>query len=335
MYAVAVLNSEALAAFRSEYPWLDFPEDICEVSLFLDDNRAPTRLTAFKQDALGARHAANVDDFGVETILALVRYAPQVGSKLENSPEEARFWSLLENLPIADGVTPIEEVEEQRRLKLEAAYRLTRQIAVEQFDNLMEADSVKHDAARLQKLIAQLPETLSAVDEGHKSLFLEVDLWRLVAVLRDELSLPADYDLIQRDDADGYSPAYMEQAEAAAMSDPVIQVLFDLSPVAFSISTIGQNTSRYIRVNKAYLDLVGHSWENIRGHEMVASGVVVGSEKRAYRLMLLDRDAGYDGQIAEIHNAAGETVPVSISARRLFVAGQFYDFEVLTRVAEA
>lgn len=335
MFAVAVLNSDALAAFRSEYPWLGFAEDICEVSLFLDDNRAPTRLTAFTQDALGARYAANVDAFGVETILALIRFAPQVGSKMENSPEEARVWSVLENLPISDGVTPIEDVEEQRRLQLEAAYRLTRQIAVEQFNILIQADSAKHKAARLQKLISQVPDSLSAVDESHKPLFLEVDLWRLVAVLRDELSLPADYDLAQRDDVDGYSPADMEQAESAAMSDPVIQALFDLSPVAFSISTIGQNTSRYIRVNKAYLDLVGHGWENIRGHEMVASGVVVGSEKRAYRLMLLDRDGGYDGQIAEIRNASGETVPVSISARRLFVAGQFYDFEVLTRVAEA
>ncbi|WP_159952571.1 PAS domain-containing protein [Rhizobium sp. 18065] len=335
MFAVAVLNSDALAAFRSEYPWLGFAEDICEVSLFLDDNRAPTRLTAFTQDALGARYAANVDAFGVETILALIRFAPQVGSKMENSPEEARVWSVLENLPISDGVTPIEDVEEQRRLKLEAAYRLTRQIAVEQFNILIQADSAKHKAARLQKLISQVPDSLSAVDESHKPLFLEVDLWRLVAVLRDELSLPADYDLAQRDDVDGFSPADMEQAESAAMSDPVIQALFDLSPVAFSISTIGQNTSRYITVNKAYLDLVGHSWDNIRGHEMVASGVVEGSESRVHRLMLLDRDGGYEGQIADIRNAAGEIVPVQISARRLFIAGQFYDFEVLTRVAEA
>ncbi|EHS53997.1 hypothetical protein PDO_0886 [Rhizobium sp. PDO1-076] len=335
MYAVAVLNSEALAAFRSEYSWLGFPEDICEVSLYLDDNRAPTRLTAFIQDALGARHAANVDEFGVETILALIRYAPQVGSKIENSPEEARVWSLLESLPISDGVTPIEEVEEQRKLKLDAAYLLTRQIAVKQFEFLIQADSVKHEAARLQKLISQLPDSLREVAESHKPLFLEVDLWRLVAVLRDELSLPADYDLAQRDDIDGYSPAAMQQAEAVAMSDPVIQALFDLSPVAFSISTIGQNTSRYIRVNKAYLDLVGHSWDNIRGHEMVASGVVVGSEARAHRLMLLDCDGGYEGQIADIRNAAGEIVPVQISARRLFLAGQFYDFEVLTRMAEA
>lgn len=335
MYAVAVLNTDTLAVFRSEYPWLSFPEDICEVSLYLDDNRAPSRLTALTQDALGERHAVNVDEFDVETILALVRFAPQMGSKLETSPDEARVWSLLEGLPIADGATPIEDVEEQRRLRLEEAYRQTRQITIEQFHVLMHADSVRHNASRLQTLISQVPESLHLVDESHKPLFLEVDLWRLVAVLRDELSLPADFDLAPRDETDGYTAADLAQAENAAMSDPVIQALFDLSPVAFSISTIGQNTSRYIRVNQAYLDLVGSNWDQIRGHEMVASGIVSCSEARAYRLMLLDRDGGYTGQLADIRNAAGESVSVSISARRLFVAGQFYDFEVLTRVAEA
>jgi len=88
-------------------------------------------------------------------------------------------------------------------------------------------------------------------------------------------------------------------------------------------------------VNQAYLDLVGKNWDEIRGSEMVASGVVSGSEARTERLMLLDRDGGYTGMHGEVRDASGTVVSVVISARRISVAGQLYDFEVLQRAAQS
>ncbi|MDZ7874567.1 MAG: hypothetical protein U5N27_16425 [Rhizobium sp.] len=179
------------------------------------------------------------------------------------------------------------------------------------------------------------PQRLEQVDDSPQTaVFWRVDLWRLVAVLRDELAMPADYEMMASAEDRLPSRETIEMAETNALSGPVIQALFELSPVAFSISSIGQKSSRYVRVNQAYLDLVGKTWDEIRGSEMVASGVVSGSEARAERLMLLDRDGGYAGMRGEIRHSSGEVVPVMISARRISVAGQLYDFEVLQRASD-
>ncbi|MDH4440607.1 MAG: PAS domain-containing protein [Rhizobium sp.] len=334
MYAVTVLNTAALSAFRAEHPWLNLPDFVSEVSVYFDDNGGPTRLTAARTDGPGAAAAVDVNGFGVDTILALVRYAPQGTAGYEDCPEEEGVWAILEALPVSDGTVPMEEVEARRSAKLQEAYAILRDVAVNKLGTLLSSASDDRETRRLQASIAAVPASLDMVDDEHKPHFLEVDLWRLVAVLRDELAMPADYELPDRSDDPSFTRDVIDQAEATALSGPVIQALFELSPVAFSISSIGQRNSRYVRVNQAYLDLIGKSWDDIRGSEMVSSGVVAGSEARAERLMLLDRDGGYSGQRGEIHGAEGHMIEVMISARRISVAGQLYDFEVLTRVNE-
>lgn len=332
MYALTVLDRTALEAFRSEHPWLDFPENVVEVCVYFDDNGGATRLTALEEGEDGGSSSADVNRFGVDTILSLIRYAPLGVAKHEECPEERNIWALLEELPVADGSRPLDEVEAERADKLQAAYTLLYEIALGKLRDLLSVARSPRETQRLSDAIARLPERLEHVDDTHKPQFLEIDLWRFVAVLRDELAMPADYEMGQSDEAEGLlSREVIEQAETNALSGPVIQALFDLSPVAFSISSIGLKSSRYVRVNQAYLDLIGKSWDEIRGSEMVASGVVSGSEARAERLMLLDRDGGYAGMRGEIRDAAGQVVPVVISARRISVAGQLYDFEVLQR----
>jgi PAS domain-containing protein len=332
MYAVTVLDKAALLAFRTEHPWLNFPDSVAEVSVYFDDNGGPTRLTAVKADAQGKSAPADVNAFGVDTILALVRFAPQGTPGYEDCPEEESVWAVLENLPVSDGSVPMEEVEAARSSQLQQAYEILRDVAVGKLGTLLSSTEDSRERSRLQASIESIPRSLEQVDDAHKAHFLEVDLWRLVAVLRDELALPADYEISDDIEEPGFTRDLIEQAEATALSGPVIQTLFELSPVAFSISSIGQRNSRYVRVNQAYLDLIGKSWDEIRGSEMVASGVVSGNKAREERLRLLDRDGGYSGQRGEIHGADGQVIEVTISARRISVAGQLYDFEVLTRV---
>lgn len=334
MYALTVLDAPALKVFRGEHPWLDFPESIAEVSVYFDDNGGPTRLTALAVGDDGQTHAVDVNGFGVDTILSLIRYAPQGTPKNEERPEERQIWALLETLPIADGSLSVEDADALRAAKLQEAYGIIHGLAIGKLQVLLADARSPRETERLTQAIATLPTRLEGVDDSHKPQFLEVDLWRFVAVLRDELAMPADYEFSSSGDDRVFSKEIIEQAETTALSGPVIQALFELSPVAFSISSIGQKNSRYVRVNQAYLDLVGKSWDEIRGSEMVASGVVSGSEARAERLMLLDRDGGYIGMRGEIRDASGNVVPVVISARRISVAGQLYDFEVLQRASK-
>ncbi|MDH4412567.1 MAG: diguanylate cyclase [Rhizobium sp.] len=333
MYALTVLDHSALTAFRGEHPWLEFSERVSEVCIYFDENGGPTRLTALEVPGDGTAIPADVNTFGIDTVLSLIRYAPQGTVKVEECPEERAVWTLLETLPVADGLRPLEEVEAERSLKLQGAYETIHGIALDKLRALLNTARSPREAQRLTDAIASLPALLEQVGDAHKSSFMEVDLWRMVAILRDELAMPADYEISSNGDERLLSREIIEQAEANALSGPVIQTLFELSPVAFSISSIGQKSSRYVTVNQAYLDLVGKNWDEIRGSEMVASGVVSGSEARAERLMLLDRDGGYAGMHGEIRDASGSVVPVLISARRISVAGQLYDFEVLQRAS--
>lgn len=335
MYAVALLDKEALAGFRREHPWLAFPEAIREVSLFFDDNGNPARLSAAETGPDGADRAFDTDSLSTDTILALIRFAPHGTPMTWESPDEARVWRILERLPTSDEMVLVDEsLEVSRRALLDEAYELLRQMAVTAYQGLMTSARSQGETERLGAAIRSIPQNLDAVTEETKPLFLEVDLWRLVAVVRDEASMPIDVEVPLAHELKDLEKLVGDPGETGGASDALIQTLFDLSPVAFSISTIGKNSSRYVRVNKAYLDLVGKSWDEIRGHEMVSSGLAIGNEARERRLALLDREGGYSGERAEIRNARGEVVPILISARRLKLAGEYYDFEVITDASQ-
>ena len=335
MYAVAVLDREALAGFRREHPWLAFPETIREVSLFFDDNGSPARLSAVETEPNGQEHVFDTDRLSTDTVLALIRFAPHGRPMTWESPDEARVWRILERLPTTDEMVLVDEsLEASRWALLDEAYEMLRQMAVAAYQGLATSARSAAEAERLAAAARSIPARLDAVTEETKPLFLEVDLWRLVAVVRDEASMPIDIEMPMAHELEDLEQLVGDPGETEGASDALIQTLFDLSPVAFSISTIGKNSSRYVRVNKAYLDLVGKSWDEIRGHEMVSSGLAIGNEARERRLSLLDTEGGYSGERAEIRNARGEAVPILISARRLKLAGKYYDFEVITDASQ-
>lgn len=334
MYAVAVLDTDALATFRREHPWLSFPDNVQEVSLFLDDNGSPVRLTAMVRGAGGVECPADPDVFGTETVLALIRFAPRGKPTTWESPDEARVWRILERLPTSDEMVPADDaLETRRRALLDEAYEIVRKMTAEALRALATSARSGEEADRLEAAALNVPPSLNEVGEADRVLFHEVDLWRLVAILRDEASLPIDHDLVGSDDLSMIGSLAADPGVAEGTADSLIQTMFDLSPVAFSISTIGENSSRYVRVNKAYLDLVGKSWGSIRGQEMVSSGLVIDDAAREARLALLDREGGYSGERADIRNAAGEAVAVLISARRMKLAGKLYDFEVIAEAS--
>lgn len=335
MYAVAVLDKVALAGFRREHPWLQFPEKVREVSLFFDDNGNPARLTAVEAGEDGSDRPADTNAFSTETVLALIRFAPHGTPMTWESADEARVWRILERLPTSDEMVLVDEtVDACRHVLLDEAYELVRQMAVNAYQGLAASARSQAEAERLAQAARSVPANLDEVTDATKPLFLEVDLWRLVAVIRDEASMPVDSEMPMPHELKDLDRLIGDPGETEGASDTLVQTLFELSPVAFSISTIGKNSSRYVRVNKAYLDLVGKTWDEIRGHEMVSSGLAIGNEARERRLAMLDREGGYSGERAEIRNAKGEIVPILISARRLKLAGELYDFEVLTDASQ-
>lgn len=330
MYSVYVLDKLALNEFQAEYPWVNFPEQVEQVSVYLDDLGHPVRIAAFSIGADGQLVEDDIDFLGVRAALALIRFAPRGSHEIADCPDEAVVRDLLEHLPLFQGTRPIKEVEAERRSMLEKAYQLLRQVATDKLHQAQQKSSGIRERERIDRVLESIPNSLAELTDAHKNLFLELDLWRLIAIIRDEYMLPADYDPAQVDGHIVSSRPSDVPLEVATQADPIIEAIFDLSPVAFSISTIGERHSRYVRVNQQYLDLIGKGWNEIAGSEMVSSGVVVGQDDgRAKRLALLDSDGGYSGLRATIRNSKGDMVPVIISARRLFLGGQFYDFEVL------
>jgi len=335
MYAVTVLEKDALAAFRREHPWLEFPDDIREVSVFFDDSGSPARLTAVAVGGEGLDSPADTNRFSTETVLALIRFAPHGKPMSWECPGEARVWRILEGLPTCDEMVLVDAtVEASRRALLDEAYELVRQMAADAYRELAASARSQRESKRLREAALAIPDGLKDVNPENKPLFLEVDLWRLVAVIRDEALMPPDHEMPAAQELEDLDRLIGVADDNEAGSNSLIQTLFDLSPVAFSISTTGKNSSRYVRVNKAYLELVGKSWDEIRGQEMVSSGLVIGNGARERRLAMLDTVGSYSGEKAEIRNAKGETVSVLISARRLRLAGELYDFEVIANASD-
>ncbi|MFM2281142.1 MAG: hypothetical protein RLZZ444_3373 [Pseudomonadota bacterium] len=114
----------------------------------------------------------------------------------------------------------------------------------------------------------------------------------------------------------------------------ILFAYFKANPSAFSISTSGFNTSRYIAVNQAYLDLVGDDWDNIEHREMVSSEHVIDDEGRLRRLERLIQAGSYVGETASVRHLSGEIVPVRLSACRVFAIDQLYDVELLDALAD-
>ncbi len=117
-----------------------------------------------------------------------------------------------------------------------------------------------------------------------------------------------------------------------ALFNRLLHGLFDFSPVAICVSSTGPDTSDYIRVNEAYLKLVGHSWDELRSMTMKAAGVVITDERRRRRQSLLASCGRYALEEVEIRHASGAILSTLISAQRFVTDGRAYDIEVIIDV---
>ncbi len=108
--------------------------------------------------------------------------------------------------------------------------------------------------------------------------------------------------------------------------------MFSISPIAMSITSSNGRDSRYLRVNDAYLRLVGRQWSELRGVR-VAQAVVKEDEARARRHRRLEKEGGYVGEYVEIQRADGTVVPTLISAQRSIIDNVQYDVEIIVDIS--
>lgn len=111
--------------------------------------------------------------------------------------------------------------------------------------------------------------------------------------------------------------------------DAALNDLFELSPVPFSISTT-EHHSRYIKVNKAYLRLVGRSWEELDGQPLVIDlPYPMEDQARLRRMHLLETQGFYEFEEADMRHSSGRIIPTLISAQRRKIAGASFDIEII------
>jgi diguanylate cyclase (GGDEF)-like protein/PAS domain S-box-containing protein len=109
--------------------------------------------------------------------------------------------------------------------------------------------------------------------------------------------------------------------------------MFELSPTAFCISTLSALDSRYVKVNQAYLDLVGKTWDELRSEPLAVNTGAV-SPDRLRRIQLLDTVGYYKLEEVEIRHSSGRLIPTLISCQRRVIDGHVADMEIIIDISE-
>lgn len=102
--------------------------------------------------------------------------------------------------------------------------------------------------------------------------------------------------------------------------------------MAMCISSSNGRDSKYLRVNDAYLKLIGREWADLQGARL-AETAVKEDEARIRRHERLAREGGYVGEYVEIVRADGIMVPTLISAQRSIINGVQYDVEIIVDIS--
>ncbi|CAN7364604.1 diguanylate cyclase domain-containing protein [Aminobacter sp. LjRoot7] len=111
--------------------------------------------------------------------------------------------------------------------------------------------------------------------------------------------------------------------------DAALRDLFELSPVPCSISTTDHN-SRYIKVNPAYLRMIGRTWAEIEGQPLgIDLPYSIDDPARSERMKLLETQGYYELAEVDMQHASGRIIPTLISAQRRRIDGESFDIEIL------
>ncbi|WP_051661287.1 GGDEF domain-containing protein [Bosea sp. 117] len=105
--------------------------------------------------------------------------------------------------------------------------------------------------------------------------------------------------------------------------------MFEFSPIPMAITTAGTDTSRYVKVNSAYLKLIGRSWEEIAGRAIVDHGAAIDDDSRQRRLRLLEEVGHYMLEEVSLRHTQNGIIPTLISAQRSVIDGCAYDIEII------
>ncbi len=120
----------------------------------------------------------------------------------------------------------------------------------------------------------------------------------------------------------------------AKVLSAILLEMFEFAPVAISISTTGTESSRYVKVNPAYLRLVGKNWDELRNQELVQAGTAIHNPERERRLALLDDVGFYQLEEVGIRHANGTIIPTLISAWRGLYEDQRLDVEIIMDMSD-
>lgn len=145
-----------------------------------------------------------------------------------------------------------------------------------------------------------------------------------LTLLQSSPALPCDCACLKSPQVDVNSP-YILTAMLVRM--------FEFSPIAIAITSSDGEAARYLKVNQAYLDLVGRSWSELC-QARVANVAAVVDEGFARRNRQLEAEGGYVGEPVNIRHADGRVISTLISAQRTVVEGIAYDLEIIVDVSE-
>lgn len=126
----------------------------------------------------------------------------------------------------------------------------------------------------------------------------------------------------------------MKNAEdiPAEILNALLSSMFAISPIAMSITSSNGRDSQYLRVNAAYLRLVGRQWSELQGVK-VADSAVREDAARTRRHQRLAEEGGYVGEYVEIQRSDGSIVPTLISAQRSIIDDVQYDVEIIVDIS--
>lgn len=118
----------------------------------------------------------------------------------------------------------------------------------------------------------------------------------------------------------------------AEILNALLSSLFEISPIAMCISSSNGRDSKYLRVNDAYLRLIGREWSELQGTRL-AETAVKEDEARIRRHERLSNEGGYVGEYVEVLRSDGTVVPTLISAQRSIINGVQYDVEIIVDIS--
>ncbi|WP_162241355.1 EAL domain-containing protein [Rhizobium sp. Leaf341] len=132
-------------------------------------------------------------------------------------------------------------------------------------------------------------------------------------------------------DANQTAPAAQDLPTEHLVS--MLMRMFELSPIAMSITTSGARTSTYVKVNEAYLRLTGLKWDDIKGKRLTDEGAAIDNPARDRRHRLLAEEGSYQLEEVDIAHADGTIVPTLISAQRTVIDNISFDVEIILDVS--